>query len=383
MKGPVTLSLGMRAELLPTDVSPVPSHYILHSDAPVHENMRLVPSHVKLKGGVETLPGGARYEFCLATQIKPAVYMLPDWLDYHRRIGIDMVYIFDNGASEDLNGMFANRTDVEVLFWPFARSQLQAFSYAMISLRTRCEWVLLLDSDEYLMLGLDTNTVSDKVIGFRPLKKHVGDLRDAGFQRVSFNWLVMKNSDFVNRPPVPAPLAYVHREEPQVARLWKTMASTDVNWTGSTPHTRVTDELVRTYSKKWVSMTPTDVADVGIVVHFRKRSWEEYSEKVLAGRGNIQNPRSLESIQKMRELGKDRNQERYMRLGLKNRAEYTFFRSVWKRVKKGFSNSEVVVARWRRDGVRCRALFNVGEGGVGDTRFIAETCSPPRSTPSE
>lgn len=75
-------------------------------------------------------------------------HLLRVWVDYHRRGGVDKVNIIDNNSPTDFEQLFAGREEIEVLYWPFRKSQVQLFSFLMHMCASRCKWMLLLDADE-------------------------------------------------------------------------------------------------------------------------------------------------------------------------------------------------------------------------------------------
>lgn len=365
LEGPVKLNLELVANFQPGDVMPLPTSVQLD---PQLENLGYMPEdlmevrspHVFDTQYDRYAPKHAgnkpRYEVCMATQIKPSTYLLPDWIDYHRRLGVDMVYIFDNHAEEDLSLTYEGRSDVEVVYWPFERSQVQAFVYSMIALRARCEWLLGIDADEYVMIGLGEG--DEFTTGPRPLKQYIWSLAGK-FSEISFQWVLMRNSDYEKRPLKAVPEAYTHRTAKLGSRaLRKTVASTDEDWIGASPHFRISRRPHRVFRDKTGDAFPREPYDVAKVVHYIHRSWEEYQEKVRAGRANIMNQRSISSILDMQRLGDEDNKKKYMRHQAMNREVYTHFRDIWRRVKLGLSNDESVTAWTAEDGMQCRATFS-------------------------
>ena len=108
----------------------VPSTAILHSDTMESSSM-------------------AKYYLCAITMIKNASRFLPDWVRYHRRIGIDRFYVFDNNSS-DLDQLAGQLEDVELISWPWKRSQHAAFTYGGLVAKSRCKWIVYFDVDEYI-----------------------------------------------------------------------------------------------------------------------------------------------------------------------------------------------------------------------------------------
>ena len=371
LKGPVTIAKEFVAELEEGDLLPLKNgtkrHGALEEVDP--EDLLAVNSRIMYSEQLDpyspsdykALP---RYEICLATQIKPSTDLLPDWLDYHRRLGADFVYVFDNHAVEDVSALLAHRHDVEVLYWPWEKSQIQAFTYSLYAMRARCEWLFLMDTDEYVMVGLDgSDRLSKRALP--PLKEYVREKEKAGYAQVKFHWLLMKNSGYEERPDKPVPEAYVHREEPQlypheVRTLGKTIISMDYNWISSNAHAKQASEKTRTFGIYSDEFYPKRINDTGMIVHYMERSWVEYKEKLRSGRANINNPMSLTNLKIWSDPGRDERKQEYMwRSGMK-RKEYTNFRDIWRRVSGELRVGNCVTRRLV-DGRWCRTFYDLSK----------------------
>ena len=90
----------------------------------------------------------AKYFLCGVTMIKNCSKFLPDWVSYHRRIGVDHFYVLDN-ISPDLD-MLTGQPDVEFIRWPWRRSQHAAFTFVGLMAKSRCRWIVYFDVDEYV-----------------------------------------------------------------------------------------------------------------------------------------------------------------------------------------------------------------------------------------
>lgn len=63
-----------------------------------------------------------------------------------------MVYIYDNGVGDvEIEKAFLGRDTVEVVIWPWVKSQQIAQAHFLRAGRRRCEWTVLCDMDEWVM----------------------------------------------------------------------------------------------------------------------------------------------------------------------------------------------------------------------------------------
>lgn len=111
----------------------------------------LVPTAMRwdhrLEDEWQPVDSGPRYFMCAATQVKNMAKYLPDWAQYHRRIGVDKMYIYDNNSTDGMAALGRALDGVEVIPWPWRRSQRQAYTHARLIGRRRCRWMLFMDLD--------------------------------------------------------------------------------------------------------------------------------------------------------------------------------------------------------------------------------------------
>eukprot|EP00178_Gracilaria_changii_P020431 TRINITY_DN593_c0_g1_i2.p1 TRINITY_DN593_c0_g1~~TRINITY_DN593_c0_g1_i2.p1 ORF type:complete len:530 (-),score=63.09 TRINITY_DN593_c0_g1_i2:3248-4837(-) len=152
-----------------------------------------------------------RYEVCLMTQEKVFAEFLPEWVEYHRKLGVDHVYIYDNNATYNISEMFEHDSDVEVVHWPWLRSQIQAQNHFIVNGRRRCEWAILIDVDEFVMMH-----VMDPADEENALKLYLRGMREENdYSSVRLPTIVLGSSGHKVRPRMPMAEAYWHSALPQ------------------------------------------------------------------------------------------------------------------------------------------------------------------------
>lgn len=309
-----------------------------------------------------------RYALCLATVIAPGAHILPDWIDHHRRLGVDHVYIFDNGARPPLHeGGLGKRKDVEILSWPWEKGQVQAFSFALLAGRGRCERMMLADVDEFVLLGLGVGDVGFDD-GRRPLQEYLKGREKVGYRHVQFRNLFMGNSGHVRRPKGAIAEEFIHAQKNQPLSFGKSICSTDEDWRsarihpcgllahGESPERDMTD-VEKLRGRYW----PIDREATPLLVHFYRRSWEEWVEKWEAGRMSI----LTDAIADRRRgtLDVNRPDAEYVRVNGGGTVEYTFFRDFWRRVKiKAATRVKESVVTTVMDGRRVEWVVQVEDG---------------------
>ncbi|KAK1859886.1 hypothetical protein I4F81_002478 [Pyropia yezoensis] len=221
---------------------------------------------------------------------------LPDWLDYHRRIGVDHYYLYDNslggptGAPGSLAAAgVAARPDTDVLVWPWRKSQAQAFSHALLLGRRRCEWLLFADVDEFVYVP------ADAAAGPTPgaLRRLLVAAAAGGAAQVSLSRLEMGPGGAVRRR-LATPLAETNTRRRGGGGLWNNYKSA-VRPAAARPSSRVHfAELAAApplgggddYSRVWPALTHLRAWAFygrwdgrGYVVHYRAKSWEDFLDK--------------------------------------------------------------------------------------------------------
>lgn len=169
------------------------------------------------------MPGSSegRYEICLMTQEKNWGEDLVEWVAFHRRLGVDKVYIYDNGVQNiDLEAEFKGRNDVQVVSWPHVKSQETSHAYMLVLARRRCEWLLLIDVDEWLLVVEEENkqvpnpihpvggSLPGEISG--PLREYAAKWARAGVDSLLLRELKMGSSGHQYRPSLPIAEAYTY-----------------------------------------------------------------------------------------------------------------------------------------------------------------------------
>lgn len=349
MKGPVELQLGLRAELKQGDIIAVPDGVKSHIDNVGTGELMAVKSVAKAEAEMaevenEDMETRARYEVCIVTQMKPYPHLLGDWIDYHRRLGVDMVYVLDNGSKEDLGATFSGRRDVEVLFWPWGRSQVQAVSWFLIAGRRSCEWILFTDADEYLMFGIGKDMGH---AGKRVLKRFVNTKREQGYQQLFFRFIIMGQSGHARIPKDPLPEAYTYVREGAMSN-GKAICQTDADWFVMRVHWAKGFSDVKSYQKKEKNRYPVEPTDDPSLVHFQFRSWEELAIKKRTGSPSINDRHGSKT-----RIVRDSPPAGYLMVN--ERQRYTHFRGIWREVTTATGLNEQTLVRYRH-GIRCTVV---------------------------
>lgn len=146
-----------------------------------------------------------RYEFCLVACARWESTTIVEWLNYHRSIGFDHVYLYcndDNPAEFYRITTDFHRGDspfVTFIYWPNVGDQRGMYMDFIHTRRHAAEWFMFLDIDEFIRIP-EVDSIK-RFMASIPLK----------YDDVYFNWLWFGPSDFAKRPIGDVLLNYTRR----------------------------------------------------------------------------------------------------------------------------------------------------------------------------
>jgi hypothetical protein len=102
-----------------------------------------------------------------------------EWIEWHRKMGVEKFYIYDNESSDDTKNILAPYVEsglVEYVFWEGKKQQLAVYDDCLDKRRLEARWIAVIDLDEFIV------PVKDKSIP-EFLR------RFENFSAVEINWL--------------------------------------------------------------------------------------------------------------------------------------------------------------------------------------------------
>ena len=309
----------------------IPPSYMVKSSLTFHPSMLQTSwsSSTLLSKNLTVSTPKPPYRLCLMTAMRQFPHLIKGFFDYHRRLGVDKFFLYDNMCAYDLK--IHEGPDVEAVYWPWARSQRQSFTHFLNAARGRCEWVAFFDADEYAFVGTDDHKTSHQGL----LKRYI-DMREMqGYGQVVFPFIKMRNHKHLRIPDGPVPEMYTMRDtdnEPTYG-FGKIIVSTSCTWgehrvhyvNGWKVHKYGPGHACQTYENKTYVLNPKQLKDNAHLVHYTDRSWEENRLKHVFGAATPNN-----KFRPKRDLGTS-PPKWYMEGGEK----YTAFRDYWRMVMGG------------------------------------------------
>ena len=99
----------------------------------------------------------------IASIIKNEAPYLPEWIEYHKMLGVEKFYIYDNESTDNtkevLKSYIADGT-VEYIWFPGKKMQPKAYLDAVLRTGSKTHWLVLIDADEFIVPVKNLSIVS-------------------------------------------------------------------------------------------------------------------------------------------------------------------------------------------------------------------------------
>ena len=135
---------------------------------------------------------------CLVAILKDEDRFVEEWVAYHRLLGVDHFYLYDNDPRQPLSDILTLHRDyVTVRTWlidhddhryPGRTKQLKAYIHCLGHDAARYDWVTFIDCDEFIALE-----------EHRDLKAFLGEFK--GSDSIALNWHVFGHNGYYEDPP--------------------------------------------------------------------------------------------------------------------------------------------------------------------------------------
>jgi len=135
------------------------SSHLLDSKIPVvHKSLRMsssptVSTHYQ-PGATSTPNNNFTYGLSICAYCKDETPYLEEWLNFHRCVGVEHFYIYDNLSKIPVTETLKKYIDagfVEVIDFPGPGRQLQAHQHYIDNFKTQSEWCAFIDIDEFIV----------------------------------------------------------------------------------------------------------------------------------------------------------------------------------------------------------------------------------------
>jgi hypothetical protein len=211
-------------------------------------------------------------------------FYLREWIEFHRLVGVERFYLYDNESSDDHREALAPYVEdgiVVVHEWPIKPGQLVAYHHCLEKYGSESRWIAFIDLDEFLFSPT-----------LRPVPEILADYEQ--YPAVAVHWAMFGSSGHRTRPPGLAIENYHRRKEypPDSFEHIKSIVDPrrTVRCTG--PHAfEYTDGFAVTEERRPIdrgpwSMTGPVSFERLRVNHYARRSDEQFEAKMARGLGD-------------------------------------------------------------------------------------------------
>ncbi len=200
---------------------------------------------------------------------------LAEWIEYHKIVGVEKFYIYDNESSDitqEVLAPYIARGDVVRIPWPGRRVQNKAYNDALARFRLESRWIAYIDADEFIV-PIKKATIPEILEDY---KNEVG---------LSMHWMMYGDNGHENyEEGLVIERFTAHAEKPD--EYMKTIVNPRAAFAMENHHgcfignqaaVNEKGKKVRTHSKEIT-------ASVIRINHYWGKSWEEYNMKRIRGR---------------------------------------------------------------------------------------------------
>ncbi len=219
---------------------------------------------------------------------------LPEWLDFHRRQGVERFYLYDNNSTDDWRAALAHHADVtEAHSWPGREgAQFTAYDDCLARHHWDTRWVAFIDLDEFL---------------FSPTCRPLPDVLD-GFRwasAVAVNWRCYGTSGH-EQPCAPVTANYTHRapdDYPANRHVKSIVFPAMAAWAENPHYMRYHGRAVGEHHDPVTgAFRGPPTAELLRVNHYVTRSASEWQRKLAGPRADVNQPRAAVDLDALSEV---------------------------------------------------------------------------------
>lgn len=225
---------------------------------------------------------GPIYGLAVCAIAKDEGEYFPEWIEWHRKMGVEKFYIYDNGSTDGTRSILAPYIDsglVEYRHFPGERKQLAAYDDCLLRHRYEPRWLAFIDLDEFIV-PLKDRTVADFLKRFED------------FPAVEINWLIYGSGGEVRKTECPVMERFTRhsRGDHILNRHVKSIVNPRrvYNMVGCHEATRIdgfgADSHGEPIRRNFREREPQQ--DVIRINHYAVKSREEFEEKQRRGRAS-------------------------------------------------------------------------------------------------
>ena len=118
--------------------------------------------YVKDKIKTKIITSQFKYNLSIVLIVKNAATYTDEWINFHRLVGVNHFYIFDNESEDNLKEVlepYIKEGIVTYTFWKGKRQQVVVYNYALRKYRFETKWMAFIDDDEFIVPVSETSII--------------------------------------------------------------------------------------------------------------------------------------------------------------------------------------------------------------------------------
>lgn len=203
-----------------------------------------------------------------------------EWIEWHRKIGVEKFYIYDNGSTDDTKELlrpYIEKGIVEYTYFPGFKKQLESYDDCLKRHRLDTRWIAFIDLDEFIV-PIKDKSLPDFLMRFED------------YPAVEVNWLIFgSGGEKLKRPgSMMQRFRYHSRPDHILNRHVKSIVNPRrvFSMIGCHEVARISGKAVDSHgdpiTKNFRDREPQQ--DIIRINHYAVRSYEEFKEKQNKGR---------------------------------------------------------------------------------------------------
>lgn len=225
--------------------------------------------------------------FCIVKDEDP---YLPEWIEYHLKIGVTQFYIYDHGSRVPITTLLKKYIDMGVVTPQTIEGvgiQTKAHALCLEKFGSQCQWMAFIDADEFLVPKTITGNLPD----------FLKDYEDYG--GLGVNWLLFGSNGHIDKQT-----GQIHnynkrtlKSNPVNGHIKSIIQPRFVKSPGADPHHFYFIKGKFCVNENFEVTRGPIVKHVSNKIqlnHYNLRSLEEYREKMKRGRADVDIERKLE-----------------------------------------------------------------------------------------
>jgi len=142
-----------------------------------------------------------KYYSSICLMVKDEENYINEWLEYHKRLGFQHFYIYDNNSTIPVKSYLNNDDSITIIEWTDKNidRHKRAFMNCFKKFKNESKWIACIDIDEFIVLKTKQKNINDFLINYED------------YGGLGINWLMFGSSNLKNSPETGVLKNYVYR----------------------------------------------------------------------------------------------------------------------------------------------------------------------------